>query len=1395
MAVRQSLVGLWEFRPLAAIPEKMLEPPIDGWDSTPIRVPGYWNSFPPSVGGDWGAYDHYRYPAHWNDAPAAWYRYRFRAERSLARRAARADGLPPQTHLHFAAVAGHSTVWLNGVRLGENTDSFLPFAFDVSAVLRPDGDNELCVLVTPPPQTDAGLWLQPCGSWVGWNLRGIWQGVYLEQLPQPAIVDVFAQPSFRQQRLTLAVTLAPTAEPLDVKLAAVIADERGPALRLGTVEARTTPTGETVATLYATWPGVRCWSPEDPYRYHALVDLRIDGRTVHRRSIRFGFRELWIDGTRLLLNGRPIRLLGDSWHYMGVAQQNPAYARAWFDFAKETGVNAIRTHAMPYPPCYFDVADEMGMLLIDESAIYGSAGTLAYAEPRFWDACRDHVRRLVRRDRNHPSVVFWSACNETVWKGGAGIYPELLSLAEVARQEDPTRFVSFDENDCDLGGGARLHAGHYGTPEHWDRAWRRDRPLVLHEFSALYHGGPENACPFGGEEVYADYNARLEATGRDAADMFMRLRALGAVSITPWNLNWYCLTQLPGVEVLAAEAEPQASTDSLPFAGAGRGKVEPPADESWQAMPYAPVAPPIENLSFDRLGDRALTLNYGQLPDAPPWLPNAAYAPLAACYRRQCLFAPRLPRQGFAGETINIHTWVFNDTGTALTAEVAATVELTVLPSEQGGVVTPHPLREGLGEGSAATEDGSAAVAPDSSAISPHPALPIEGGGVVTPLPPRGGLGEGPAAAPATERIPLDPCQSAQPTLTVTLPAVAAHRVATLVLTLRDAQTHALLDAVRTPLHLHPRPDREPPSNVWVFGGAAEVLTLVRHCGWIPLADDVLHICFEDPTSTLVLAGPHEGRPLARWLEQPELDRWLRAGGRLVVLPEGVADDPASPLSPIRRSYERVHFRDARCPLLAGLTEDHLCDWGQDGVTARQVFERPTTGPALTPLEIADASAGLAYAPLVVAPRGAGAVIVTGLDLLPRLADTPAAGILLRQLATAPLQPAEQEQGHAPGSLLWVSGDQPAQLDAPQHSSDALRARLEAGGTVLIERLTPETVAAWSARLDLALDLVDDVCFNVARAAVDHPLLASLNNFDFCWVDRDEKQPIVQHTLRVEHPDAVTLLTTVATRWEGYQTAHEQHKAALMSRRMEHFAGPRAAAVVIPHGRGRIVLSQLCLHEAHGRFHSRAQRIRARWLAALGAPIDDATSPLAPRPATPLRADGYVGAWLILGPFAEAPSHPLDHAFVDEAALQPRPGATAGGHAWRPFTSAFQHNDLSGFFGDLPPRDRVAYAAVYLHAAQDRSVLLDAPDMLALLVGSDGGNAVWLNGQRVGRHDFVRELVLDNDRVENLPLRQGWNLLVLKLHNHSGAWRFSARLATSTGGVASDLHAQTAPPG
>lgn len=1300
MRNRQLLDGLWQFLPLAEpLPAPpATPPPTQGFAATPIRVPGYWNTFPPAVGGDWDAYHHYHYPTAWQAAPAAWLGTTFQPAECPEPDKAR-------TWLRFDAVAGHAFIWLNGQWLGDNRDSFLPFEFDVSTLLRP-GNNTLAVYVAPPPQRD-GLWLQPCGSWVGWYMRGIWQSVALVRVPRPAVCDIFVQPSVRQGTLTVSVTANCDAHPTAVHVR--IRDGEKSVLTLGpaNLPAGTEPT---TVTLSTPWPNARYWCPDDPHLYHADAVLRRGNEVVDTHTVRFGFREFWIDGTEFRLNGERLRLFGDSWHYMGAAQQNPAYARTWFRFCKEIGANAIRTHAMPYPPCYFDVADELGMLIIDETAVYGSAGTLAFGEADFWEQSRAHLRRLVLRDRNHPAVIFWSACNETVWKGGAAIFPGLLSLAETARALDPTRLVSFDENDCDVGGAAVLHAGHYGTPQHWERVWRRDRPLVLHEFSALYHGGPEAACPYGNESVYADYHARLRATGEDAAEMFLQLRRLGAASITPWNLNWYGLRPGP--------AEP----------------VEELAPELLAGGPQ-----------FERIGSYALTLNYGYRPGAPAWEPNAALAPLARCYRRQRCYVQHLPRQAFAGAGVRLEAWVWNDTPGTLRAE------LRLRPADAEHAT---PL----------------AVVPVELAPHGHAEVTLRWNAASVP-------------APTTERVVLE---------------------------LYSTSSGTVLDAETWEFAVHPR---RPPT-------ALRSVHELMLKGQRPTLTDWAEFT-HDPDATIVLTELLNGTTLLELLAQPPIDTWLRTGGRLLALPMALADDPASILSPVRRSYNRAFIRAAAGdPLLAGLTDAHFRDWGPHGEVAALVFERPTTGPALTPLDVGDAAAGLAYTPLVIVPHGSGHVIVTGLPLNVRRHDTPAAALLWERLCHGPLPALPRRKvvvGRAAAhrcrsqfkpiglaaraaasgddvapEVRFCDGTTPTDLEDPALAPAALAEFFERGGTLFLTTLTPETAADWADRLALPLVLEEEECCNVARAAPDDALLAGLNNFDFCWVDRDEQQAIVRHTLPMDL--GTTLIQTVATRWEGYQSAHEQHKVALMLRRMTQFRGPRAVVVRVPRGHGTLILSQLLLHEARGRFLPRAQRILSRWLDTSGAARYPAASPLAPRPATALRGDGYVAAWLVLGPFADADGHPLDHVFVDETALAPRAGTEVAQRAWQRIATALPYVDLGSVFATLPPRDRVTYAAVYVHAAQDRTVLLDAPDLLGLLLGADGGIKVWLNDVLVGRFDFVRELVLDNDHIAHLPLRQGWNTLVLKLHNPAGAWRFAARFVTAAGEPASDLTCQTESP-
>ena len=187
--------------------------------------------------------------------------------------------------------------------------------------------------------------------------------------------------------------------------------------------------GRAEAMLTTAWPEARRWSPEDPYLYTLLAELRCNDEVVDRTSTRFGFREVWLEGPNFILNGLRTNLRGDAWHYQGFVQQTPAYARSWFRACRAVGINFIRLHAMPYPAFYLDVADEEGMLIVAESAIYGSGKAMQADHPRFIEACQRHLAALVRRDRNHPSVIIWSMQNEMRWVDGREGYkaamPEL----------------------------------------------------------------------------------------------------------------------------------------------------------------------------------------------------------------------------------------------------------------------------------------------------------------------------------------------------------------------------------------------------------------------------------------------------------------------------------------------------------------------------------------------------------------------------------------------------------------------------------------------------------------------------------------------------------------------------------------------------------------------------------------------------------------------------------------------------------------------------------------------------------------------------------------------------------------------------------------------------------
>jgi hypothetical protein len=296
------------------------------------------------------------------------------------------------------------------------------------------------------------------------------------------------------------------------------------------------------------------WQPDHPALYTLRSVLSAQGGTrLHRAETRFGFRDVGFEGIHFTLNGIRCNLRGESpsygekhdlLHTREVAEKTVRrYLRA--------NCNVLRFHSMPAPPHVLDVCDEMGMLVIDESAIYASWQMLMPEHPQWMDACREHLSRWVRRDRNHPSVVLWSAENEGL--NCSVLTPAMLAeFRRVIDAHDGTRPVIFDGDGSGYGvspasvkhyvrtlddlrdGGGRSsgYARDLRSDIYWAAEHKQEIPLGCGEFLFPYEPGLRD------KEREVAYMMGLQARGYRLADWF---------DIRPYNPSYTGFLKEEGV--------------------------------------------------------------------------------------------------------------------------------------------------------------------------------------------------------------------------------------------------------------------------------------------------------------------------------------------------------------------------------------------------------------------------------------------------------------------------------------------------------------------------------------------------------------------------------------------------------------------------------------------------------------------------------------------------------------------------------------------------------------------------------------------------------------------------------------------------------------------------------
>jgi len=319
--------------------------------------------------------------------------------------------------LRFEAVNYHARVWLNGVLIGENVDGFLPFEFPVHKHLRHNESNVLTVLVDNCRKQG-----EVPGFETGWRpFGGILRKIYLISSDHLRIDNVVlhAEPSKAGGRLSVQAqvtndrpkTLQPT-----IVVTITDRDDRV----IGRLQSQTVNVDcESSATYTSeeTISNAKSWSPDTPNLYTAHIELTLGDTLVDTLDLRFGFRRIETDGTKLLLNGRPLFLTGFNRHEDSPTANmctDTETARKDFLAMKNAGANFVRLAHYPHSSEELDLCDELGLLVMDEIPLYWWCWDENEKElcTVKLETAKRQLQRMIERDRNHPSVIFWSVSNE-----------------------------------------------------------------------------------------------------------------------------------------------------------------------------------------------------------------------------------------------------------------------------------------------------------------------------------------------------------------------------------------------------------------------------------------------------------------------------------------------------------------------------------------------------------------------------------------------------------------------------------------------------------------------------------------------------------------------------------------------------------------------------------------------------------------------------------------------------------------------------------------------------------------------------------------------------------------------------------------------------------------------
>ena len=315
--------------------------------------------------------------------------------------------------VHFDGVYSAAVVWVNGKYVGYSQDSNTDAEFDITDFVI-TGDNQLSVRVY---RWCDGSYLEGQDMW---HLSGIHRDVYLVATPKVFVADHYITSSLNSDATSGSMSVKLTVDNRNAvsankTLQVSLLDRDGKEIATGTETYSGTAKAEKTVTLNSL-SNLHPWSAEDPYLYTVVVNQKDENGVEEMAfSTKYGFRNITKNGNLIYINDKRV-------YFKGVNTQDthPEYGRAIdmetmmkdLTMMKKANVNTVRTSHYPRQPKMYAMMDALGFYVMDEANVecHGNQGL---SNNSSWiTAMDDRTKRMVLRDRNHPSVIFWSLGNE-----------------------------------------------------------------------------------------------------------------------------------------------------------------------------------------------------------------------------------------------------------------------------------------------------------------------------------------------------------------------------------------------------------------------------------------------------------------------------------------------------------------------------------------------------------------------------------------------------------------------------------------------------------------------------------------------------------------------------------------------------------------------------------------------------------------------------------------------------------------------------------------------------------------------------------------------------------------------------------------------------------------------